>query len=213
VTWIGYRSSISGIADVYLDGTFVTTLDLYSPTEAIRVPVFTRSGLTAGQHTLRIDVTGQKNPSALGSYVAVDAFDVTLLSPGPPVARFQQTPPTVIYTPAGDWGQSTPDKFDSGRTVAFSTAAMAQAEFTFTGTSIRVLGHRRRDTGIVRVFLDGALVGDVDTFASLQDEFQGVIFSRTGLTPGQHRVTLVVTGQTNPSSAGVLIVLDAFDVY
>jgi hypothetical protein len=213
VTWIGFRGPIAGIADVYLDGGFVATLDLYSPTEALRTAVFTRTGLVAGQHTLRIDVTGRQNPSAGGSYVVVDALDVTLPSPAPPVTRIQQTDPSVVYTSASDWTQSGPDNFDSGGSVAFSVTAAAQAELTFTGTSIRVLGHRRRDSGIVRVYLDGALVGDIDTYAALQDEFQAVLFSRTALTPGEHRVTIVVTGLKNPSSPSAMIVLDAFDVY
>jgi alpha-amylase len=129
------------------------------------------------------------------------------------VTRVQQTHASVVYTPAADWQQSGLNGFDSGRTVAFSVTAGAQAEFTFTGSSIRVLGHRRRDAGIIRVYLDGALVGDFDTYVPLQDEFQAAIFSRSGLTPGQHRVTIVVTGLKNPASASALIVLDAFEVY
>jgi hypothetical protein len=213
VTWVGFRGPVAGIADVHLDGAFVATLDLYSAAEQLRAPVFTRTGLAAGQHTLRIDVTGQKNPSATGSFVVVDAFDVTLLSPAPPVSRFQQTDPSVAYTPAGSWTQSGQNSLDSGQTVAFSTTAGAQAEFTFTGTSIRLLGHRRRDGGIARVLVDGAFVADIDTFVPVQDEFQSAIFSRTGLAPGTHRVTIVVTGLKNAASAGTLIVLDAFEVY
>jgi hypothetical protein len=213
VTWIGYRAPNAGIANVSLDGAFVTTVDLYSATEVVRAPILKLSGLAVGQHTLTIDVTGRQNPSALGSYVVVDAFDVTLPTPAPPVTRVQQTDPAVVYTPAGDWTQSTDNKYDSGRTVAYTIAPGAQADFTFTGSSIRVIGHRQRDSGIARVYLDGVLVGDIDTYASLQDEFQAVLFSRTALAPGQHRVTIVATGTKNPSSSNAWIVLDAFDVY
>ena len=131
----------------------------------------------------------------------------------PPVTRFQQNEPSVAYTPATDWTTSSPSNLFSGRTVAFSATAAAQAEFTFTGTSIRWIGERLRDTGIARVLVDGVFVADVDTFADLQDEYQAVVFSRTGLAPGQHRLTIVVTGTKNPASAATTIYIDAFEVY
>jgi hypothetical protein len=38
--------------------------------------VFTAAGLSAGAHTLTIEVTGTRDPSAVDSWVIVDAFDV-----------------------------------------------------------------------------------------------------------------------------------------
>jgi bacillopeptidase F len=213
VTWIGFKGPIAGIATVSLDGSFVATLDLYAPTEGVRVPVLALTGLTPGTHTLRIDVTGQKNASATGSYVIVDAFDVPVPTPAPPVTRFQQNDVSVVYTPATDWTTSGQSSLFSGRTVATSAAAGAQAEFTFTGTSVRFIGQRLRDAGIVRVLLDGVFVADIDTHSPLQDEYQAVVFSRTGLAPGTHRLTIMVTGTKNPASGATTIHVDAFDVY
>src|SRR2546430_10335232 len=53
----------SGIARVYVDGAFVTDLDLYSTSEVVETPVFTATNLTAGTHTLTVESTGQKNRS------------------------------------------------------------------------------------------------------------------------------------------------------
>jgi YD repeat-containing protein len=64
--------------------------------------------------------------------------------------------------------------------------------------------------GIARVRLDGT-VTLVDTFAPLPRS-AGVVFQRSGLAPGSHTLVIEVTGTPNPSSAGMFIVVDAFDV-
>jgi hypothetical protein len=223
--WIGFRGPSAGIADVSLDGVVVERVDLYSPTEELRVPVFTATALASGPHVLRIDVTGLKNGSAIGGFVVIDAVDVVLPSPAPPVSRVEQTHPSVTFT--GGWTHSNPNSLFSGRTIAFSTTTGARASFTFTGTSVRWIGHRHRDGGIALVYLDGVPVGEIDTFAPRQDEFQTAVFSISGLSPGQHSLAIEVTGRKHggdtctpgpgptppPCSAGYMIVVDAFAIY
>ena len=76
VSWIGYRDQWSGIARVYLDGKPVAKIDTYSATDTAQTPLYTVAGLTAGNHRLVIEVTGQKSRSSAGAWVWVDAFDV-----------------------------------------------------------------------------------------------------------------------------------------
>jgi hypothetical protein len=76
VKWIGARASSTGIARVYLDGSFVAEIDTYSPTAGLQNTIFTASGLPMGTHTLMIEVTGRKNPASNVSWIVVDAFDV-----------------------------------------------------------------------------------------------------------------------------------------
>lgn len=201
-------------------------MDLYTPTEELQVPVFTATGLAAGPHTLTIDVTGLKNGAAIGAFVVIDAVDVTLPSPAPPVSRVEQLDPSVTYLTDG-WIHSSPNSLFSGRTVAFSAAAGTRAAFTFTGTSVRWIGQRQRDGGIAVVYLDGVPVAEVDTFAPSQYQFQTAVFTRTGLSPGEHMLVIEVTGRKHggatctpspgptppPCSAGYLVVVDAFDIY
>ncbi|HJU44099.1 MAG TPA: Ig-like domain-containing protein [Vicinamibacterales bacterium] len=226
VQWISSRAPDSGIAEVSLDGGPVTQVDLYAATQSLQVPVFSASGLAAGPHTLRISVTGQRNASATNSWVPVDAFDVTLPEPAPPVTRIQQTDTSVSYTaPSGPtaWTFTSANKFYSGRTVHFAAEAGARATFTFSGTGVRWIGQRRRDGGIAKIILDGVEVAQVDTFNAIQDEFQASVYSVTGLTPGTHTLTIEVTGTkrggpdcvpgATPCSSGFLIFVDAFDIY
>jgi hypothetical protein len=221
VRWIGMRGPASGLADVYLDAAFVSRVDLYSATEQVQAVLLSLTDLPAGQHTLRIDVVGDKNPASTSTIVIVDAFDVTLTLPQLPVTRFQENTPSVAYS--GTWSAGSRFSFWSGEFARLSQTAGAQATFTFSGTSIRLIGERRRSGGIARVSIDGAFAADVDTYWWLQDEFQATIFSRKGLTPGTHTITIEVLGQKlgGPSctgapsptcSAGYDIVLDAFDV-
>jgi hypothetical protein len=221
VSWIGMRGPSSGLADVYLDGAFVSRVDLYSATEQVQAVLLSLTDLAAGQHTLRIDVVGDKNAASSSTIVMVDAFDVVVTLPQLPVTRSQDSAAGVVYS--GTWVTGARFSYWSGEFATLSQTAGAQATFTFSGTSIRWIGERRRSGGIARVYLDGAFVADVDTYWWLQDEFQATLFSRTGLTPGTHTLTIEVTGQKRggpdctgaPSptcSAGVDIVVDAFDV-
>ena len=76
VSWIGARGPQTGIANVYLDGIKVATVDTVSPDgqEHLQQPLFTSDVLPAGIHTLAIEVTGTPTTRPI---VVVDAFDVT----------------------------------------------------------------------------------------------------------------------------------------
>jgi hypothetical protein len=211
VTWIGYRGPLGGIARVFVDGSFVSEVDTYSPTTQARAPVFSAGGLAAGPHTLRIEVTGLKNVASGAAIVVVDAFDVTLASSVPVIRRFQQTAATY---PTGVWVvENSTNYLYTGGTDATSSTAGSRAEFTFTGRSIRWIGQRAFDGGIARVSVDGVAVADIDTFAPVQEEFQAVMFSATGLTAGTHTLTIEVTGTKHRDSPGTKISVDAFDVW
>jgi len=77
VTWIGYKASWGGIAQVYVDGALRATVDTYSPADQVQAVVYTASGLAAGAHTFAIKVTGAWSSSGCCAWVALDAFDVT----------------------------------------------------------------------------------------------------------------------------------------
>jgi hypothetical protein len=76
ISWIAYRDEWSGIARVYLDGQEKSTIDNYLSPAGQRV-VYSIGGLPSGSHSLTIEATGTHNQSAKGSWVWLDAFDVT----------------------------------------------------------------------------------------------------------------------------------------
>jgi Bacterial Ig domain len=207
VSWIGLRGSESGIARVSLDGSFQAEVDLFAPTEAHAV-VFMATGLAAGRHTLRIDVTGGRNGASTGAAIVVDAVDVR--------ARVEDPDPSVAYT--GDWIRENFARAWSGTSpnagsgsAALSRTAGAQATVSFTGTQASWIGLRAPWTGTARVLVDGAFLSEVDTY-SATEQIQRVLYTATGLSDGPHTLTIEATGLRNPSSTDSLIVVDAFDL-
>ena len=207
--WIGYRGPAAGIARVYIDGVLTGEVDAYAPVKQVQAELFSTSGLAAGPHTMTIEVTGLKNAAAGNAIIVVDAFDVTLPPAMPAVSRLQQGDATY---PTGPWEQSTPNPLFTGTTIAHSSTAGARAEFTFTGTGVRWIGQRGFANGMARIYLDGVHVADVDSHAPMQEEYQAVQYSVSGLAAGAHTLTIEVLGTRNPASSGTRIVVDGFDV-
>lgn len=76
IKWIAAKANQLGKAKVYIDGVLQTTVDLYSLTAKAKQTVYQKTRLTSGSHTIRIEVTGQKNTGSKGYYVDIDAFEV-----------------------------------------------------------------------------------------------------------------------------------------
>lgn len=72
IAWVAILGPDRGAAKVYVDGTYVTTIDLRSDTASYRRVVFSRVWSGVGTHTLRIVVVG----TAGRPRVDVDAFEV-----------------------------------------------------------------------------------------------------------------------------------------
>lgn len=85
VRWVSRVTTSAGIADVYLDGKKVSTIDRYSSTEAYQQVVFERTGLSSGSHSLKLVRTGRSNPKSSGKNLLVDSFVVPdLIAPARP---------------------------------------------------------------------------------------------------------------------------------
>ena len=204
VSWIGFRSGLSGIARVSVDGVVVPDIDLFAKTDEVRNRVFTQTGLTDSRHTLTISVTGRKNNDAVLNDVQIDAFEV----PAPVISHLQETDPSITYT-AG-WIPDTSKSWSSSTAMASSTPG-ARATLVFTGTSASWRGYRGPSSGTARVYVDGTFAGEVDTY-SPTDHVQDAVFTATGLSDASHTFAVEATGLKNAASSGAQIVVDAFDV-
>jgi hypothetical protein len=212
VSWIGFRGPWVGIANVTLDGSFVALVDLYSATEQVQVPVFAATGLSAGGHTLKVDVTGERNAASTAAWVMIDAFDAVPV-PALAITRVQETDPSIAFT--SDWTAAGQSSLWSGENARQTVTAGGRATFTFTGTSVRWIGERGLATGLANVSIDGTFIAQVDTRAALQEEYQAALFGITGLASGTHTLTIDVIGRNNEPAGSTVerVVVDAFDVY
>ena len=143
VTLIGFRGPATGIVRVYLDGSFHSTVDTFSPTE-IQAPIFTDTNLAPGSHELTVEVSGTKNAAASGFTLVVDAFDVR--------SRFEELDAVGVYT--GTWTANFDDAYSGtsanygSGSAARSVTAGSRATFSFSGSSVTWIGYRRRLPGL-----------------------------------------------------------------
>jgi hypothetical protein len=112
----------------------------------------------------------------------------------------------------GSWTRGDSSWGWSGGTAMQSATPGASASITFTGTSIRWIGARGRGMGIATVSIDGGPPKDLSLFARPTDEIHTPIVTISDLGPGQHMLTITVTGRPDPQGQGSLVVVDAFDI-
>ncbi|MFD5594389.1 RICIN domain-containing protein [Streptomyces griseorubiginosus] len=75
VRYLGMTQPNMGKVDVYLDGTLAQAgIDAYASTVTKQVPLFERTNLVAGPHTIKVVCTGTKNTAASNTVCALDAF-------------------------------------------------------------------------------------------------------------------------------------------
>ncbi len=77
ITWIGVRDEWSGIAKVTVDGVFQQNVDAYMTPGLEQQVIYRITGLVSGSHTFTIETTGRANPASHGTWIWVDAFDIT----------------------------------------------------------------------------------------------------------------------------------------
>ena len=94
VRYVARKANYLGIANVYLDGKKVATVDLYSATNQYKQAVYTSPTLSYGTHTIRVERSGNKNAASAGRTIDVDSFVV-------PDSRPPATPTGLKAVPTG----------------------------------------------------------------------------------------------------------------
>ena len=74
VAFVSTRAAGRGIADIWLDGEKVATVDLFSKASTPAFVAWSSGVLTNTSHTVAVRVTGKKNASSTSDRVDVDAF-------------------------------------------------------------------------------------------------------------------------------------------
>ena len=77
LAWIAKTSPVYGMAKVTLDGRSLGTVDLYRASEMWQQKVWGTGQLEPGAHTVTIEWTGLSAEPATGTYIGLDAVDVT----------------------------------------------------------------------------------------------------------------------------------------
>jgi len=138
VQWLSRVTPSAGIADVYLDGRKVASVDRYSSGTAYQRTVFARSGLSAGSHTIKIVWTGKKSARSEGTNLVVDAIVVPDVTP--------PTAPTGVVVRA----TGTADARISWNAVADSRLASYRVYVGTANGGTRLVGQTLKGTTAFR---------------------------------------------------------------
>jgi hypothetical protein len=198
ISYISERSEGYGTVNVYLDDAFEQTIDANAPGvfNQTRQVLFTKSGLSAGRHTIRL-------LKASGVYQLLDAFQVQT-----GVQAINDTDSALVYSGSG-WFESTgrPATFNDLNNDVHATSNNGDAvSYTFTGTGISYVSEQSDGYGQVDVYLDGVLQDTIDAnVPNVHNAGGQVLYGITDLAAGQHTLKLV-------KKSGAYMLLDALTV-
>lgn len=201
VHWYGPKGSDHGKADVYIDGVFQQTVDLYSASRQDVADIYSKTGLSDASHTLKVVVRSDRNVSSTGNYVEVDALEYQTGT------RIDDRSGSVAYS--GSWAQTTGSQYVQG-TGTFTTASGSYSQYTFNGTKIKWYGVRGADHGKADVYIDGVFQQTVDLYQTNWTA-STLLYSATGLSSGSHTIKVVARSDKNAASSGYYVEVDAFE--
>jgi hypothetical protein len=144
-----------------------------------------------------------------GTWAVVGGTGGDALSPPPARARVEESDAAV--TLSAGWTQSHSRWGWSGGAAVQSTVPGATLSFTFTGTSVRWIGRNNNEGGIALVRVDGGPAREVDLFTR-PNAIRTPVLTLYDLGPGQHTLTIEVTGRKNPAALSNVVTVDAFDL-
>ena len=120
---------------------------------------------------------------------------------------FEEDDPAITYT--GTWNSLACNPCNNGF-LKYSCQTGAKAGFSFYGTGIRWHTAKAPVLGKAKIFFDGVYKGMVDLYRSPVQ--YPLVLGGSGIPPGNHTLTIEVSGQKNPRSSGYYTVIDGFEV-
>src|SRR6056297_1032010 len=211
--------SSGGRAQLFVDGVYLDTIDLYAPVfnSAAVARVFSYDGLGAGDHVLQI--------RTYKDTTTIDRLDTPgvgpFIDPSPPltgVTRFEADHPDVRYNgqpltvTSSSWvriANISSDRASAGEYV-YSATAGDTVNFDFDGDWLGIGFATDRFGGLAEILIDGILVATIDLYSRYEDTASRYY---RDLGPGPHSVTINVLGTGHPNSSGTRMHLDFFDVW
>jgi hypothetical protein len=208
VTWYSKWGNNCGIAQVFIDGVLDAQIDTYAPDDNNwGIPSYVKSWPSAGTHTIRIQVSGNKNSLSSGGYVHVDGLQIASV---PPTVT-ENSAAAVVYG-GGGWQHQT-NTSASGSNLSSSSTAGATAQFAFTGNDVSWIGRLGPAMGKADVFVDGVFDARIDGYGNRgASVWQTPVYRKTWPVPGAHTLRIVVLGDKTLGSTGSAVHVDAFHV-
>ena len=203
VKWVTSRGPDRGFARVWVDNEDKGTFDLYNAAEEFNV-VREWGGMNGELvHTIRVEVTGQRNGASANAYVDLDSFMIVGAYVAEPM-RFENTDAAILY--AGPW-QVMSFVNASGGTVHRTNQGGGFMQFNFNGGQVSWLTTRGPNRGIARVLVDNVWRETVDLYNPSEQAGWMIVYSSLG--DGPHTLKIEVTGTRSGPSIDGYIDVDA----
>ncbi|HEY3414852.1 MAG TPA: Ig-like domain-containing protein [Armatimonadota bacterium] len=207
VALVGYRGTQGGYASVYLDGVLQTgSLSFYASSSKYKATLWSKGGLAAGLHTLRVVPKGTKPAASKGTWVYVDAFIVN------------------GTTTVQDNGVGVVDRFRRVSTASASGSAYDQTDFLaatgrsgpalsfqFKGTAISWYGTKGAASGKAYVYIDGSRKATIDLYRSAT-AYKQRLWTSAPLSNAVHTIKIVVVGSKRSTAKGYDVSFDSFAI-
>lgn len=120
----------------------------------------------------------------------------------------EDTAPEITAT--GSW-QSIAVASASDGTLKSASATDSSLTLRFSGTSVCWFAQTGNASGKAKVYLDGALVKEVDLYNPTTN-YQQPVFYKESLSAGSHTIKIEAAGSKNSKSQGQDINVDGFDI-
>ncbi|WP_141336577.1 alpha-L-fucosidase [Paenibacillus sp. tmac-D7] len=206
VRLITKKNSTNGIFDIYIDGNKVATFDAYSPSPIFDVVAYETTSLTNATHTIKMVVTGTKNPNSTGYNSNLDLFEYSVNPPQAPAEDtvIDDTSPSISYS--GTWNHVS-RATSYGGTISYSNTQNDYAEYSFNGTGVTLYTQKGPGGGKFDIYIDGVLQTTFDSYAASQQS-KVKAYDKQDLAPGSHTIKLVVKHTKNANSNNYFCHLD-----
>jgi hypothetical protein len=206
VKWVGPKQPSYGMADVYIDGVKVRTVDCYVPASGAtrEAVIFKSNALSDGVHTLSIRLSGAKNNASSGTVVVLDYLVAEGKYMGSHGSRIDQDEGTFT----GAWVKaSNPTYYQGG--YAYSRWSGATWRADFEGARVAWIGPMGGSYGRARVYIDGKYMATVSQYGT--QGWRKRVWTSPFIHEGVHTIEIRPMGTRDAASKGVNVVVDAID--
>ncbi len=222
----------AGIANIYIDGNLLETVDLYAPGKEYKFKIGPFSlPPDSDIHTVTIEVTNQKNPKSTDYLVFFDSVlysKIYTITPTPtPIIDASLTmSPSQTPVPSklvsyddkskelsfmGKWTEAK-TSLANGGTYKYSIIPFNKINLTIDGKGFfSVTTVKEKKNGIMNIFVNDQLVESFDTYNTAKlYNIKTPLIDLPNLD--KNTISLEVSSQKNPLSNGYLVAFDKIDI-
>ena len=196
--------------NVSVDSGPAVLVNCYTPLAAlVRVPLFQISGLTNAAHTIKATTVAKYSGSSWNT-IAIDSFQQAPgTPPSSPIVNTVDATPSASLFYTGTWTAGTGDTKCYNGTKSTSATVTDHADFSFTGTGVRLFGIKASNYGKLSIAVDGGAPTLVNCYQPTLTDYLVKLYEINGLAAGSH--TLVATVATkDAASTGNTVAIDYF---